>query len=285
MNFIKIVLLTGLGLGLWTGCPFPVKTDLEIEGALVAGVLGDDPPFEVRGETGEVSGVHVEMAEDLGLYLNREVRFEVLEAGEVKDAVVSGRVDLVFLRGKMSNVAENGVAFSDGYAWMGLAFLTGVDSEVGGVEDLNAEGRVVVVVRESLGNVFVRTAMPRAEVRVLEDGEACVAEVLGGRADAFVHDGLSVYAAVDARPESLRAVLEPFRREAWVLGVRRENKALLDAVNDFLVDYREIGGFDRLAERYFGEVREAFAVQGAAFMFDPPEALVSEDAGELDAAD
>jgi len=264
-----LVLFTG-------GCGVELAPDLEVDGAIVVGMTTAQSSF-VFEEEGEITGVFADMVRDLGLYLNRETEVEILEEGTVMQAVRSRSVDLGFVLDKQADEEEGAVVFSKPFAWLGLAFLTAADSELDAVEDLNSEGRVIAVVRDTRAGQFARTALPQATVRELDGEDEAVQAVLEGDVHGFVHDSLKIFELVDGRGERLRAVLEPFRRVGVSIGVYSENEALLEAVNDFLHDYREIGGFDRLADRYFSEAQEAFEVQGADFLFDPPERVVIED--------
>ncbi len=265
-----LALLTG-------GCGMELTPDLEVEGAIVVGMTTAQSSFVIEEEDGEISGVFADMVRDLGLYLNRETVVEILEEGTVMRAVRSRSVDLGFVLDKQADGEETEVMFSKPFAWLGLAFLTAADSELDAVENLNSEERVIAVVRNTRADQFVRTALPQARVHVLDSEDEAVQALLDGDAQGFVHDSLKIFELVDGRGERLRAVLEPFRRVGVSIGVYSENKTLLEAVNDFLHDYREIGGFDRLADRYFADAREAFEVQGADFLLDPPERVMIED--------
>jgi ABC-type amino acid transport substrate-binding protein len=276
---ISLTLFFRLGLmALLSACTMELATDLDVEGTIVVGIPEGKEPFLFEDDEGEWSGVFVDMVRDLGLYLNRKTEVNVLDAGDLKAAVRAGEVALAFMERPSSDESDkNEIRFSDEFAWLGLAFLTGPESELTQVDALNAGEIRVAVIRSTRADQFARTALPKASVKVVEDEDGAVNKVLEREADAFVHDSLRIFENVDGRTDNLRAVLEPFRRVGIVAAVYAENEALLEAVNDFFHDYREIGGFDRLADRYFADAKEAFAVQGADFLFDPPERVVIED--------
>ena len=259
------------------GCGVDLAPELEVEGLIRVGVAAQPPAFIVEKGSGELGGVYPDMVRDLGLYLNRETGLRLFREEYLPEAVRSGQVDVAFLLSPSQEREAFGLAFSQPFAWLGLGFLTGPDSELDGVEDLNAEGMAVVVIRESRADPFVRTALPLALVRVVDDLHEAVDAVLAEEVQAFVHDSLSLFDLVEAKGARLRVVLLPFRRVGVLSAVREDNEALLEALNDFLHDYRAIGGFDRLADRYFAEALEAFEVQGADFLFAPPERVVIDD--------
>jgi polar amino acid transport system substrate-binding protein len=49
--------------------------------------------------------------------------------------------------------------------------------------------------------------------------------------------------------------------------VRQGNEELLGAVNAFLKEFREKGGFTELAERYMAAEKAAFDAMGVPFIF------------------
>ncbi len=260
------------------GCGIALTPDLNVDGPIVVGVSESQISFVHLDEAGDVSGVFVDMVRDLGLYLNRETEVKLLDENGLVGAVGGHTVDLAFVLLPPPDMEERpGVVFSKPFAWKSLAFLTDAESELDGLEDLNAEGRTVAVIANHRANSFARTSLPQAAVKVLNSETEAVSLLLAGQADGFIHDSLRIFELADEQRGRFRAVLEPFRRVGVSLAVSADNEALLDAVNDFMHDYREIGGFERLADRYFAEAREAFAVQGADFLFDPPERVMIED--------
>lgn len=274
---LKCFLWGSILAGLLAGCGLELSPDLDVDGAIVVGVPDEGAPFFYKDDNGEIAGIYADMARDLGLYLNRGVELRVLKASQQTTAVLSGGVDLTLLTVTQSEADETGLGLSDPFAWRSLAFLTGAESVLDDVEELNVEGRVVVVIDGSRGMQFVRTALPAATVKVVETEAEALRAVKAGEAEAFVQEALEIFNAVDDRTDPFRAVLAPIRRAGIRFGTAPDHVALLEAVNDFLFDYREIGGFERLEDRYFPEAREAFEVQDADFLFDPPERAVIED--------
>lgn len=100
---------------------------------------------------------------------------------------------------------------------------------------------------------------------MLDKESAAVLEVAQGKADAFIYDQMSIYQNWQRNQATTRAILEPFRKESWAVGIRKGNDALRAEVNAFLKDYRAKGGFDRLGDRYLKEMKDEFARMGSAF--------------------
>ncbi len=75
-----------------------------------------------------------------------------------------------------------------------------------------------------------RTHIKKARVLVLDKEDACVLEVVQGKADAFIYDQISTYENWRRNPETTRPILQPFRQESWAIGLRRDDTNLLRQV-------------------------------------------------------
>jgi polar amino acid transport system substrate-binding protein len=102
---------------------------------------------------------------------------------------------------------------------------------------------------------------------VLDQEGACVLEVVQGKADAFIYDQLSTYRNWKRYSVETRALLAPFREEAWAIGLRKGNNGLREQINQFLRQFRQTGGFDRLGDRWLSEEKAEFARLGFPFLF------------------
>lgn len=237
---------------------------------LVVGMELAYPPFEMTDESGKPSGVSVEMAEALAAYLARPLEIRNMSFDGLIPALKTGSIDLIISSMTASAERAQSIDFSDAYVHTGLALLTGKHSGVERVGDLNAEGRTVVVKLGTTGHLYAERHLPQATLRILEKENACVMEVVQGKADAFLFDQLSVYQNAVKHPDSTRALLDSFQQESWAIGIRKGNQALTAQVNAFLSEFREQGGFEKLGETYLGPVQKDFRELGIPFVFDLP---------------
>jgi polar amino acid transport system substrate-binding protein len=105
------------------------------------------------------------------------------------------------------------------------------------------------------------------QVRVLENESSAVLEVLQGRVDAFIYDQMSTYKNWQRHSGQTRAVLDPFQKEQWAIGIRKGNEELRGQVNEFLDEAREGGLFEELGDQYLAEQKKAFQAAGIPFYF------------------
>jgi polar amino acid transport system substrate-binding protein len=225
------------------------------------------PPFETIGADGSPAGVSVELAEALGGFLQRPVRIENIPFVGLIPSLQTGKIDLIISSMTATEERTRSIAFSDPYLTIGLALLVGKNSAVVKSGDLDEAGRKVVVRQGTTGQVWAQNHLTKAKVIVLDKENSAVLEVIQGKADAFVYDQMSVWKNAMQHPEATRAILEPLQKETWAVGLRPGDEELRVQVNEFLREFRDSGGFERLGEKFLKDQKRAFAEQDLQFYF------------------
>jgi len=256
-RLIALIFLLGM-----CGC----KKEAGESGVLRVGMELGYPPFEMLDEKGNPDGVSVRMAEELAKHLGKKLQIVPMDFSGLIPALQTGQIDLI-----LSSMTENeerakSIAFSEAYAFTGLAMLVGKDSELKGVEELNDEGKVISVKATTTGEMWAVKNLPKAKRVVFEDATACVLEVGQGRADAFLYDQLSIFRYAKENAATTKGLLKPFVEEKWAIGVAKENGKLLEEVNVFLREFRKKNGFAELGDRYLGEEKRFLEEQGIPFI-------------------
>ncbi|MGO8701451.1 MAG: transporter substrate-binding domain-containing protein [Limisphaerales bacterium] len=234
---------------------------------LVVGMELAYPPFEMTDTHGQPAGVSVDLARDLGSYLGRQIEIQNFAFDGLIPALQTRKIDLIISSMTATPERAKAIAFSDAYLNTGLCLLVGKGSTIQSIADADQPGRVVVAKKGTTGHLFAVNHLKRAQVLVLDKEDACVLEVVQGKADAFVYDQISTYENWQRNPGSTRPILEPFKQESWAIGLRRDDTNLLREVNGFLKEYKAGGGFTRLGDRYLSEQKEAFRKLGYPFYF------------------
>ena len=232
---------------------------------LIVGMELAYPPFEMTDPSGKPTGVSVDLATDLAKSLGRQVIIQNISFDGLIPALKTGKVDLVI--SSMTATAERAksIDFSDPYISTGLCLLLKKDSLAQGIADLNKPGVRIAVKKGTTGHLYATANLKNAEILVLDKESAAVLEVSQGKADAFIYDQMSPYQNWQRNKETTRALLDPFQKESWAVGLRKGNDELRDKVNAFIKDYRAKGGFERLGDRYLKEMKDEFKRLGSAF--------------------
>lgn len=234
---------------------------------LVVGMELGYPPFEMKNERGEPAGVSVDLAHALAQALNRELIIENIAFDGLIPALKTGRIDLILSSLTRTEERAQSVDFSQTYLETGLCLLIAKDSTALSITNLDQAGRRVAVKKGTTGHTYASQYLKAADLLVLDQEAAAVLEVAQGKADAFIYDQLSVYRHWHRHQESTRANLQPFQKERWSIAVRKGNSTLLDPINEFLSDFRQDGGFERLGDQWMGDIKKDFHRMGLVFVF------------------
>lgn len=227
------------------------------------------PPFETKDNAGNPSGISVDLANELGKYLGKEVEIVNTAWDGLIPSIQTGKADIVISSMTITEQRKEEVDFSNPYANSLLAILANKNSGIETIEDLNQPGKKVVVKTGSTGYFYAQEHLTNAEIIALSDESACVTEVSQGKADGFLYDQLTIYRNNQQNPDTTTAIFIPFQdAEYWGIAMKKGNTELLEKTNNFLEDFIADGGFDRLTEKYLQEEKKAFDDLGFQWFFD-----------------
>ncbi len=234
---------------------------------LVVGMELSYPPFEMTDEQGQPTGVSVDLARALAQDLQRELAIENIAFDGLIPALKTGKIDLILSSLTRTDERAASIDFSEPYLETGLCLLAGKNSPIQSAADLDHPGRKIAVKKGTTGHTYAVAHLKQASVLVLDKEASAVLEVVQGKVDAFVYDQFSIFQHWNRNPETTRALLQPFQKERWAIGVRKGNTPLVDSVNGFLTRFRKDGGFERLGDRWLREPKEGFRKLGLDFVF------------------
>jgi len=237
------------------------------EDKLVIGMELNYPPFEMKDERGNPSGVSVDMANALGESLGKKIEIRDISFEGLIPALQSDRLDCVISSMTITPERSEVVTFSDPYVRTGICMLVQKGSEVKVAEDLNQEGRRIAVKIGTTGDLYAREHLSKAEIVVLRDASNCALEVAQGKADAFIYDQISIYQFWQKHIDTTEALLKPIRQEDWGIAMQPDDAELQGQINAFLKDYREAGGFEELGDKWFEQWKDNFEQLGVSFVF------------------
>lgn len=234
---------------------------------LVVGMELAYPPFEMTDPQGQPAGISVDLAHDLGKQIGRDVEIENIPFHGLIPSLQTHKIDLIISSMTATPERAKSIAFSDPYLTTGLCLLVGKGSPIQTIADADQPGRTIAVKQGTTGHVYATDKIKKARVLVLDKEDACVLEVVQGKADAFIYDQISTYENWRRNQETTRAILKPFTQESWAVGLRLDDTNLLNSVNQFFKEYKASGGFNRLGDRYLKEQKETFTKLGYPFYF------------------
>lgn len=232
---------------------------------LVVGMELAYPPFEMTDTAGNPTGVSVEIATELGRYLGKKIVIQNIAFDGLIPALKTGKIDLIISSMTANEERAKSIDFSEPYLSTGLCLLLKKESTVKSIRELDQADHTVAVKKGTTGHAYAGKQIKRANLLVLDKEAAAVLEVVQGKADAFIYDQMSTYQNWQKNQATTRAILEPFQKESWAVGIRKGNDDLKKKVNAFLRDFRKRGGFEKLGDKYLKEQKDAFKKLGYPF--------------------
>jgi len=230
------------------------------------------PPFETVDSEGKPTGISVDLAYELGEYLNREVEIVDLEFGSLITALETNEIDIII--GSMSITEDRAVKinFSDPYFYFPLITVLNKDfydqympetkEDLFGIED-----QVKYVGPKS----FVSLSIPQEEalnpeIHEVNDSNAAILEVVAGTSDAFIISASSAAGYNRENPDTTVIMWDPIDLSPIGMGMRKSDTALLEEVNMFISMLNEPGGvYETLALKYDDIIAEELPGQGLSF--------------------
>lgn len=256
---VLIIMVLAIAGMLLIGCNSNSKDQISAEKPLIVGMELAYPPFETKDDQGNPSGVSVDLAYALGEYLGRPVEIENTNWDGLIPSLQTGKVDVVISSMTITEERQEVVDFSVPYARSYLGLLVNKNANIKQVEDLNQAGKIVDVKKGTTGNIYATKNLSQATVNALSSENACVTEVIQGKADAFIYDQLTIYRQNQANPDTTEAILIPFQdSESWGMAVNKDNQELLTQIDSFIGEFKAQGGFDELTEKHLKEEKETF---------------------------
>lgn len=202
-------------------------------------------------------GFDVEFAYRLGVYLNREVRFEVMNYGGLIPAASSGAIDLVIANMNATDERREALLLSDPYMQTPVGILVRKDrmAEAGIRRFSDLEGKRI---GQLTGSVFfdsVDTYVKNYEKLYFDDLVSQGEALKNNKCDAIALDEPVARLLVAQNPE-LEILSQPLADDEYGFAFRKGNP-LCDQVSEVISAMREDGTLDEIAARWLSGDEQA----------------------------
>jgi polar amino acid transport system substrate-binding protein len=226
--------------------------DLVADGTLTVCSDVPYPPFEdfdqssPSGFTGFDIDIVQAIADGLELELAvKDSSFDALQSGLALNA---GDCDLVASAMTINEERKENLAFSDGYYDSKQSLLVPAGSDITSLDDLG--GKSVGVQASTTGQRFAEENAPEDAQLVALPGDAEMFQsIQAGQVDALLQD---LPVNLEHTKGGDFAIVEEFSTdEQYGLAMKKDNTALVEAVNAELQELRDSGAYDEIYNTYF----------------------------------
>lgn len=216
-----------------------VASDLAPMGRIRVGINHGNPVLAKRDASGELSGVAVDLARELGRRTNLPVELVPFDAaGKMVAALASGAWDVAFLAVEPGR--GGAIGFTAPYLEIEGAYLVPARSPLGSVDEVDREGVRVALAAGSAYDLFlsrtlrrarlIRAPSPSAAFELLRSGQA---EVLAGVKQTLLADS--------KRLPGSRVLPGRFMAIHQAVGIPKSREAGLAYLREFIEEMKASG--------------------------------------------
>lgn len=144
--------------------PDRVRAEIAPGGKLRAGINYGNVVLATKdAKTGELNGVHVDLARELARRLHVEIELIGYDsAGAMVDGLTRGVLDVALLSAEPARAGE--IVFSPAYVDMDATYLVPAGSPIGDVADIDREGQRIAIAAKSAYEFFLSRNLKHAKL-------------------------------------------------------------------------------------------------------------------------
>ena len=223
---------------------------------IIVGLDDTFAPMGFRDENGELTGVDVELANAVSEELGIPFEFQPIDWSMKATELNNGTVDLLWNGYTITDERKEVVSFTDPYLENRQIVVTMADSDINSIADLAGK---TVAAQDMSSAVDAIEGKPEvkdtfAELVTFETNDQCLRDLEAGRSDAVVADEVLVkYYISQKGAEKYKILDEDFGEEEYGIGARKDDTALVEAINGAMDALKEDGTTKAIGEKWFGD--------------------------------
>lgn len=218
-------------------------------------IVGTNPafaPFEYQDEDGNITGFDIDLVKAIGADQGFEIEIKSMEFDALTQEIQNGTIDIIASGMSITKERLKVVDFSEPYVQASLAIAVRADNEdINGPDDL--AGKVVAAQIGTTGadQCFALEEEGKVkEVKVLQDYDLCMLELINGSVDAVINDVPVTRAYIDKNPDAIKMTGEAIVSDSYGLAIRKGNSELKAMLDTGLANIKADGTFDKLYAEY-----------------------------------
>ncbi len=234
-----------------------VENSLEKE-TLILGFDDTFVPMGFKDENGEYTGFDIDLAKEISKKLGKEIEFQPIDWSMKETELNNGNIDFIWNGYSVTEERKEKVEFSTSYLNNRQVIITLADSKINSKADL--AGAVVgaqnqssaVDAIEADGDIV--STFKDEQIVTFDTNNDAFMDLEAGRLDAIVADEILAKYYINQRgAEKYKVLDEDFGDEEYAVGMRKEDKELVEAFNKAFKELIDEGIAGEISEKWFGE--------------------------------
>lgn len=231
-------------------------TRIKNEKEMIWGVKADTKLFGLMNiKTGEIQGFDIDMAKAITKRVDPAAKATFIQVTSQTriPLLKNGNIEGIIATMTITPEREEVVDFSKPYFNAGQSLLVMKNSKVKNIKDLNHKGATVLGTVGSNSVLNVKKFAPKARVLQLQDYAQALTALKSGQGDALTTDNGILYGMSEENPNT-RVVGGTFTKEPYGIAMDKGQGDLQAAVNKAIDEIHADGTYNKLIEKWFGNV-------------------------------
>lgn len=224
--------------------------DILKKGVITIGTEGTYPPYSYHDEDDNLTGFEVEVGRAIAEKLGVKAEFVETDWDSLIAGLESERFDIIVNDVTPTEERKKTYDFSIPYTNVRYVIITTKENDsIQSFADLDGK-----TVSNTIASTHAQIAEQYgAKIDAVDTFEQSVEEVLFGRADATINSELVFNDYMERQPDAdLKVAVYSDEGDVTAVPVRKNEKALLMAINDAIEELREEGVLSDLSQEFFG---------------------------------
>lgn len=235
------------------GCGSKEKTNTMDKDTLVLGFDDTFVPMGFKGDDGKYTGFDIELAEEISKKLGKKIEYQPIDWTMKESELKNGNIDFIWNGFSITDERKKELDFTKAYLKNKQIIITLKDSDIKTKEDLN--GKVVAAQDQSSAVDAIGDYKDNfKELVTFSTNDEALRDLEAGRCDAVVADEvLSKYYINLKGADNYKVLEDNFGEEEYAVGVRKDDKELIDAWNKAYDELVKDGTASELSKKWFGD--------------------------------
>ena len=244
-RFLLLLAVAALSVFMFTGC----KKSAEESNKLVVGLNAEFPPFEYKDASGQIVGFDVDLMNEIGKLINKEIEYKNIAFDSILIALQSGKINISISGMTATDERRQVVNFSTPYFISKQAIVTLEDSAITNYDDLT--GKTIGVVLGYTGDLAITEKYKdKANIIKFDSADQLVLALNSKKMDLAVIDMEPAKKYVENN-KGLKLVETPLAEEEYSIAIPKGNEQLLQDINNALETLKSNGTYDKIHAKYF----------------------------------
>jgi polar amino acid transport system substrate-binding protein len=225
--------------------------DMKARGTMVCGTLTSTEPLGFQDpQTRQIVGFDVDICKAIAKHMGLKMEHKGLSIEQRVPELTTGRVDVVSAALGYTKERAQQIAFTAAHYQVPIRVMVKKNAGIDSFSKL-ADKRVSAV-KSATTEIYARRGLPKTEIVTYQDGPSAYLALMQDKVDGF---STSHTAGLRYLAESKGETVYLNDSLAWeptALGVKKDEPALLAAVNRSLEDMEKAGEIDSIWNKWYG---------------------------------